>query len=170
MYQLFRATVFSCPSLTTVNTNSPTIFFPSPRVPLSVTQTYSIQCDKFTSVTHNAIPIAIVRGSADQTLHRALLQIQAPTPLALVLLCRSRREQAGCCCHKGNHAVIHHHNMSVYEVLTAGVALCGSCCCWWWCLYKQQKKKKNTIWWELTACSPSPYMPPGQLNAFGLMS
>lgn len=43
-----------------------------------------IQCDKCTSVTHNAIPVAIVRGSADQTLHRALLQIQAATLVALL--------------------------------------------------------------------------------------
>lgn len=52
------------------------------------------------------MPIAIVKGSEDQTLHGALLQIQATTLVALLYSADPGREQAGCC-HKGNHVVIH---------------------------------------------------------------
>lgn len=74
-------------------------------LPLTHTQTLA-RCDKFPSVTHKAVLDAIVRGSADQTLRGALLQIQASTRAALLCSASPGGQQAGYC-HKGNHAVIH---------------------------------------------------------------
>lgn len=95
-------------------------------LPLTHTHTHShIQCDKFTSVTHNAVPFAIVKRSVDQTLHRALLQIQASTRVALLCSASPGGQQAGCC-HKGNHAVIHvsaPQHASECKVVKAGLAL-----------------------------------------------
>ena len=76
------------------------------------------------------MPTAIVRGSVDQTLHGALLQIQASTRVAPLCSASPGGQQAGCC-HKGNHAVIHvsaARPVTVYEVLIAGLAppVCGA--------------------------------------------
>lgn len=115
IYQLFRPAVFRQQlhvSLTGKGRNK-----------LSLTHTLT-QCDKFPSVTHKAVLAAIVRGSADQTLHGALLQIQASTRAALLCSAAPGGQQAGYC-HKGNHAVIHVSvplHDSIYEVVKVGLA------------------------------------------------
>lgn len=65
------------------------------------------QCDKFSSVTHTGVPIAAVRGSADQTLRGALLQIQASSQVVVLCSASPGEHQAGCC-GKGNCAVSAH--------------------------------------------------------------
>lgn len=80
IYQLFRPTMFKQRlSLAGKGKYSPS------------RKSTHIQCDKLTSVTHNAVSNAIVRGSADQTLHGALLQIQA-TILAVLLPQEDKRQ------------------------------------------------------------------------------
>lgn len=156
IYQLFRSTVFRLHlHLSSTGKDKLTLSFSlslSLRLSHTHTHAHTLQCDKFTSVTNNAIPIAVVRGSTDQTLHGALLQIQATTLVTLLHSVSPERERAGCC-HKGNHAVIHVSALQHVDAQSVNSRISTLVC--------------GVM--GFTAYATSQKMPPGYSNALRLM-